>query len=150
MSLVVLFAIAALQAPPQQWVFAGGDDSTGFAIDKSSMRRSGSAITVWVMAIPNQPVANQYIGMGDYVLTQTRYDCDDLTLKDIGRFTYRTDGSLAHSATALADPPAAPPPGSTGSSIISLLCTPGAMDSFAVFASPQEMRDAFRAQYGSR
>lgn len=150
MLLATLAMIGALQAPPQQWVFVGGDDSTGFAIDKGSLRRSGSAVTAWVMAIPNQPAANQYIGMADYVLTQTRYDCTDLTLKDIGRFVYRTDGSLANSTTAIPDSPAAPPPGSTGSSIISLLCTPGALDGFDAFATPQAMRDAFRAQYGSR
>lgn len=150
MSLAALMFVAALQAPPQQWVFAGGDDSTGFAVDRSSLRRSGSSVTAWVMAIPNQPVANQSIGMADYVLTQTRYDCDELTLKDIGRFIYRTDGSLANSTTGIDDPPAAPPPGSTGSSIISLLCTPDALDGFDVFATPREMRDAFRAQYGSR
>lgn len=150
MLLAIIAMIAALQSAPQQWVFVGGDDSTGFAIEKGSLRRSGSVVTAWVMAIPNQPVANQYVDMADYVLTQTRYDCAELTLKDVGRFVYRTDGSLANSTTAIPDPPVAPPPGSTGSSIISLLCTLGALDSFDSFATPQAIRDAFRAQYGSR
>lgn len=150
MSLAVFALVVALQAPPEAWVFTGGDADGGFAVDRASLRQSESTVTAWVMAIPNRPMPNYQIGMADYVLTQTRYDCAELTLKDVSRFIYRTDGTLAHSTTGIPDAPVAPPPGSTGAAQLHLLCTPGAMDAFDTFSSRQAMRDAFRQQYGSR
>ena len=61
------------------------------------MRRTGSSVTVWVEAIPKAPVANQYMGLVDYIMTQTRYDCDLSTVQTLARMIYRTDGTLAHS-----------------------------------------------------
>lgn len=138
----------AQQGPIQQWVFAGGDADSGFAVEKDTMRRTGSSVTVWVEAIPKAPVANQYMGLVDYIMTQTRYDCDLSTVQTLARMIYRTDGTLAHSEATPQDPMPSPP-GSVGAGITALVCDPAALNSHDTFESPTAVRDAYRAQYGS-
>jgi hypothetical protein len=149
MSIPAMAIAIALQMMPQQWVFAGGDANTGFAVEKSTLRRSGSTVTTWVQAIPKAPMANMHIGMADYVLSRSTYDCDQQTIQRSTIIVYRTDGTVANNATYPNPEIETPPPGSVGLGILNFLCTPGEVDEYDAFDTPQAMRDAYRAQVGS-
>lgn len=154
MSPFALLVVAVLQtttsAPPSQlWAYVGTTESTGFAVERASMRASGTGVVVWVASIPKTPQPNQYIGMADYVLSQIRYDCETGVIRVISRVVYTVEGTVGHSSqTPQNEEDAAAPPGTVGATITQLVCQPDGLNVMATFGTLREVRDHYRAPYG--
>lgn len=152
MLLLTLFAAAGFQAPPapappQQWVLVGGNHEFGVAVERGSLRRSGSQVTAWVLSVPKEPVHNELAGVVDYSTKHTRYDCLTGATHTISEVLYRIDGSVEHIFEPQAEVGNAVPLSSTpGASVTEVVCEPGALEGSGILLTAQAVRTAYRSR----
>ena len=128
-SLLAILATTLATSASAAWQRVGSSDESTLYVDLSTLRRSGSAVTVWSMFDYAKPQTDEGVFFRS-IKSHQRFDCESRTRQQLAGLRYTGSMGAGKSVYANYDPQATRPvvPGSVTEDVFSRVCSPPSLE----------------------